>query len=62
MKAASEFYLVKSSSDGLASSCKACSSRKTNEQRKHYVPEPLVESKVRSTARGNPISALRTDR
>ena len=37
---------MRSSSDGLASSCKDCSKTKTQEARKHFVPFPTVEMKV----------------
>ena len=46
MKPADEFYHIKSSSDGLASNCKACAVQIANSTRKHFVPEPTVEHKV----------------
>jgi hypothetical protein len=46
VKPADEFYHIKSSSDGLASNCKACAVQIANSTRKHFVPEPTVEHKV----------------
>lgn len=46
MKPADEFYHIKSSSDGLASNCKACAVQIANSTRKHFVPEPTVNEKV----------------
>jgi hypothetical protein len=49
VKPADEFYHIKSSSDGLASNCKACAVQIANSTRKHFVPEPTVEHKVMRT-------------
>jgi len=47
VKPAEEFYHIKSSSDGLASNCKACAVKIANATRKHFNPEPTVDHKVR---------------
>lgn len=46
VKPADEFYHIKSSSDGLASNCKACAVKIANATRKHFNPEPTVDHKV----------------